>query len=248
MDARRRSTRVAQLPPRMPPVHMRPVRGRDALSLLVEHPQAELLAMALGNCSAQSLLSLELVSKRVRTSLRSAELEGVWAAHEPVQIEQHLGRFVNCLGKDNVNCSVPNNLDARGRYLRSRHATARLRDLIDHAKTRYKIKTGRDGAVDTVSDPSQVPPSLANWWRDAKEAMLRGADVQLRDNSGQTTLHWAVTLGDFKMVRELCKAGVEPTVRAKPLGPSRPGHRPVDVALPGSRIEDMLNEYRAIGD
>ena len=76
------------------------------------------------------------------------------------------------------------------------------------------------------------------------QAVLDGADVQLLDNSGQSMLHWAVTMGDFKMVRELCKAGLQPTERAKPRGPNSPGHRPVDIAISGSRIADMLREYR----
>jgi hypothetical protein len=250
MRARRRSPRVAELPPRMPPARMRPGRGRDALSLLVEYPQPELLAMALSNLDACSLLALELVSKTVGNSLHGAALDGVWAAHMPVQIEQHLGRPFNCLGMDNVNDLVANNLCARGRYLRSRAATARLRDVIDHAKTRYKIKTERNGAVETVAHPSHVPPPLASFWRDATDAMLRGADVELRDNAGQTTLHWAVTLCDVKMVRELCKAykkaGLQIDVRAKPLGPTRDGHRPVDIAIPSSHIESVLNEYRVL--
>ena len=79
---------------------------------------------------------------------------------------------------------------------------------------------------------------LQDWWADAKEAILRGADVDLRDNNGQTLLHWAVMLGDFKMVRELCKAGLS-TVAGNWAGKS-----PLYLALPGSRIADMLLEYK----
>ena len=247
MQARRRSARVSQLPPRIPPAHLRPSRGSDVLTLLIDYPQQEVLAIALGNCSAAALLSLELVSKRVRQALRAGALDDVWAEHIPMQVDQCLGVVGrNCLGSWHWSeiPVVPSNLAPRGQYLRSRHATIQLRRVVDGAKTTYKIKTSRNGAIDSLHHPSDAPDALYRWWQDVKLAVLGGADVQLSDSSGQTLLHWAVCLGDFKMARELCKAGLSPTARAKRLGPSSGlGHRPVDIALVGSRIEDLLNEW-----
>ena len=244
--AHRRSARVAELPPRMPPAHRRPPSGRDVLTLLIDFPQQELLAAALGHTATPALLSLELVSKRVRSALRVEALHDVWRAHMPMQLEQMLRRDRNCLGQEhrNANQSLASSLTARDHFLRSRRATQRLRHIVDSAKTEYKIKTGRNGAVDTCPNRSMAPESLYRWWEDVREATLDGADIQLRDNSGQTLLHWAVCLGDFKMAHELCKAGLSPTAGAKPHGPNRPGHRPVDIVIPGSRIEGLLNEFR----
>ena len=241
MQARRRSARVAELPPRIPPAHLRPSRGSDVLTLLIDYPQQEVLAMALGNCSAASLLSLELVSKRVRQALHAGALDDVWAAHVPMQLTQSGFHAFHEIGQ---NGPGPSDLAPRGQYLRSRHATIQLRHVVDGAKTKYKIKTGRNGAIESFAHPSRAPHALGRMWQDVILAVLSGADVQLSDNSGQTLLHWAVCLGDFKMARELCKAGLSPIARAKPLGPnSGLGHRPVDVAIAGSRIEDLLNEY-----
>ena len=247
MQARRRSARVSQLPPRIPPAHLRPSRGSDVLTLLIDYPQQEVLAIALGNCSAAALLSLELVSKRVRQALRAGALDDVWAEHIPMQVDQCLGVVGrNCLGSWHWSeiPVVPSNLAPRGQYLRSRHATIQLRRVVDGAKTTYKIKTSRNGALDSLHHPSAAPDALYRWWQDVKSAVLGGANLQLSDSSGQTLLHWAVCLGDFKMARELCKAGLSPTARAKRLGPSSGlGHRPVDIAIVGSRIEDLLNEW-----
>ena len=171
--------------------------------------------MACSHSYARTLMALELVNKALRDRLRSLALDGVWAAHVPRQVDQRLGQAVSCIGNPNVNESVPSTLAARGRYLRSRHATILLRE---HAKTRHSIQ------IDT-------------WWADAKDAILRGADVDLRDNNGQTLLHWAVMLGDFKMVRELCKAGLST------LDENLAGACPIDLALLESRIENMLSEY-----
>lgn len=223
MEARR-SRRVAAMPPK---------RGRDALTLLVDFPQPELFVLALTHVDARSLMALELVNKALRDIMRSTAVNGVWAAEMPRQVDQRLGQAVNCIGKPNVNESA-STLAARGRYLRSRHATMCLRDVFEHAKSHYKIK----GAVKTVVRHHMAHPSLQDWWADAKEAILRGADVDLRDNNGQTLLHWAVMLGDFKMVRELCKAGLS-TVAFNWAGKS-----PLYLALPGSRIADMLLEYK----
>ena len=212
-----------------------PSRGRDALTLLVEFPQPELFALALTQLEdVRSMMALELVNKALRDIMRSTALNGVWAAEMPRQVDQRLGQAVNCIGNPNVNESVPSTLAARGRYLRSRHATLRLRDVIDHAKSRYKIET----EVDTVERHHMAHPSLQTWWADAKDAILRGADIDLRDDRiDQTLLHWAVLLSDFKMVRELCKAGLSTFSR------NRAGDTPVDLAISGSRIADMLNEY-----
>ena len=241
MPARRRSVRVAEQPPRMPPAHKRPSRGRDVLTLLIDYPQQEVLAMALGNCSADSLLSLELVSKRVRQALCTGALDDVWAAHIPMHFAQSAGE-VWLMGQSGL---VPSTLAPRGQYLRSWRATVQLRRIVDGAKTTYKIKTGRNGAMDSIPHLSFAPSALCRWWQDVKESALGGANLQLSDNSGQSLLHWAVCLGDFKMALELCKAGLSPTARAKPLGPSSGlGHRPVDIAIADSRIENLLNEYR----
>ena len=116
--------------------------------------------------------------------------------------------------------------------------------MVDSAKTKYKIKTGRNGAIDSYPDPTSAPDALRRMWADVIQAVLSGADVQVTDNSGQTLLHWAVCLGDLIMARALCKAGLSPTARAKRLGPSSGlGHRPVDVAIVGSAMEKLLNEY-----
>ena len=230
--SRRQTRRVAAMPPK---------RGHDALTLLVEFPQPELFALALTHVDARSLMALELVNKALRDIMRSTALHGVWAAEMPLQVDQRLGQAVNCIGKPNVNESVPSTLAARGRYLRSRHATLRLRDVIDHAKSWYNINH-RDGTtstikVKTVERHHMAHPSLQRWWADAKDAILQGADVDLRDDNGQTLLHWAVKLGDFKMVRELCKAGLST------LQIDDDADRPIDLALPDSRIADMLSEY-----
>jgi hypothetical protein len=228
--SRRQTRRVAAMPPK---------RGHDALTLLVEFPQPELFALAVHHVDdPRSLLALELVNKALRDIMRSPALNGAWAAEMPRQIDQRLGQAVNCIGKPNVNESMPSTLAARGRYLRSRHATLRLRDVID-AKSRYGIETDRFGrdAVDTVERHHMAHPSLQHWWADAKDAILQGADVDLRDYNGQTLLHWAVKLGDFKMVRELCKAGLSA------LDGDVVAERPIDLALPDSRIADMLSEY-----
>ena len=226
MEARR-SRRVAGLPPGGPS------RGRDALTLLVEFPQPELFALALAHdVDTRSLMGLELVNKALRDIMRSTALNGVWAAEMPRQVDQRLGQAVNCIGKPNVNESVPSTLAARGRYLRSRHATLRLRDVIDATYDQDAF-----GAVDTVERHHMAHPSLQRWWADAKDAILQGADIDLRDDNGQTLLHWAVTLGDFKMVRELCKAGLST------LDGDDDAERPIDLALPDSRIADMLSEY-----
>ena len=37
--------RIAVLPPRLPPTHMRPRRSRDVLTLLIEYGEQELLAI-----------------------------------------------------------------------------------------------------------------------------------------------------------------------------------------------------------
>lgn len=243
------SRRVAELPSRnYSDTGGRPARGHDALTNLVSFPEAELLAMTLQHLDARSLLALELVSKGVRASLKGAALESVWDAHLPVQVDQKLGQFTNCIGKENENRTVPSNLDARSKYLRSRQATLRLRDVVDGAKKKYKIPTGRNGSVETTTHTSVAHPALVSWWRDVKEAILQGADAELRDNSEQTLLHWAVTLGDLKMARELLKAGGPTTylhahVRARPAGPHRHGARPLDLAIPGSRVHNMLLEY-----
>ena len=224
----------------MPPAHLRPSRGSDVLTFLIDYPQQEVLAMALGNCSVASLLSLELVSKRVRQALRAGALDDVWAAHIPMQVAHGMQEFHE-LGQ---NRPLPSDLAPHEQYLRSRHATIQMRHVVDGAKTTYKIKTGRNGAIDSLPHPSCAPYAVGRWWQDVKLAVLSGADVQLSDSSGQTLLHWAVCLGDFKMARELCKAGLSPTARAKRLGPSSGlGHRPVDIAIVGSRIEDLLNEW-----
>ena len=230
--ARRRSARVAELPQRVPPVHLRPQRGSDVLTFLIDYP--EVLAVALGNCSAASLLSLELVSKHVCQALRARELDDVWAAHIPMQVAKTM---------QECRCHIPNDMAPRGQYLRSRHATVRLRHVVDSAKTKYKIKTGRNGAIDSYPDPTSAPDALRRMWADVIQAVLSGADVQVTDNSGQTLLHWAVCLGDLIMTRKLCKAGLSPTARAKRLGPSSGlGHRPVDVAV-GSAMEKLFNEH-----
>lgn len=226
---RRRSARVAELPQRVPPVHLRPPRGSDVLTFLIDYP--EVLAVALGNCSAASLLSLELVSKDVCEALRARELDDVWAAHIPMQVAKTMQ-------------DVPNDMAPRGHYLRSRHATIQLRQVVDGAKTKYKIKTGRNGAIDSYSHLTCAPDALRRMWADVTFAVLSGADVQVSDNAGQTLLHWAVCLGDLYMARALCNAGLSPTARAKRLGPSSGlGHRPVDVAIVGSSMEKVLNEY-----
>ena len=221
--SRRQTRRVAAMPPR---------RGHDALTLLVEFPQPELFVLALTHVDVRSLLALELVNKALRDIMRSTALNGAWAAEMPRQVDQRLGQAVSCIGKPNVNESVPTTLAARGRYLRSRHATLLLRDDID-AMSRYET----DGAVDTVERLHMAHPTLQHWWADAKDAILQGADVDLRDNNGQTLLQWAVKLGDFKMVRELCKAGLST------LDGDVVAERPIDLALPDSRIADMLSEY-----
>ena len=220
--SRRQTRRVAAMPPK---------RGHDALTLLVEFPQPELFAMAVRQFDPRSLMALELVNKALRDIMRSTALNGAWAAEMPRQVDQRLGQAVNCIGKPNVNKSVPCTLAARGRYLRSRHATLRLRDVIDRDPSRGT------GAVDTVERHHMAHPSLQRWWADAKDAILQGADVDLRDDNGQTLLHWAVVLGDFKMVRELCKAGLSTLVF------DDGADRPIDLALPDSRIADMLSEY-----
>ena len=177
--------------------------------------------MALNHADARSLMALELVNKALRDRLRSPALDGVWAAHVPRQVDQRLGQAVSCIGKPNVNESVPSTLAARGRYLRSRHATILLRE---HAKTRHTIP------IDT-------------WWADAKDAILRGADIDLRDDRiDQTLLHWAVLLSDFKMVRELCKAGLSTFSR------NRAGDTPVDLAISGSRIAERVQDEQQQAD
>ena len=119
------------LPQRVPPVHLRPQRGSDVLTFLIDYP--EVLAVALGNCSAASLLSLELVSKHVCQALRARELDDVWAAHIPMQVAKTM---------QECRCHIPNDMAPRGQYLRSRHATVRLRRVVDSAKTKYKIRQG----------------------------------------------------------------------------------------------------------
>ena len=49
-------------------------------------------------------------------------------------------------------------------------------------------------------------------------------------------------LGSFKMVRELCKAGLSTYSR------NRAGETPVELAISGSRVADTLNEYRRRDD
>ena len=85
-------------------------------------------------------------------------------------------------------------------------------------------------------------PSLKTWWAAAKDAILRGADIDLRDDSRQTLLHWAVMLGSVKIARELCKAGLSTYSR------NRVGKTPIDLAISDSRVADTLNEYRRRDD
>ena len=198
--------------------------------------------MALDHVDAAAMVSLEQVSKSVAAGLRVEALDEVWAAHIPVQVRQCLGQSQNCLGHESPGrfgkqALLPANMDSRRQYLRSRDATIRLGRIVEGAKSKYKIRTARNGAVNTLEHYRDAPEALATWWADVKEAVLDGADVRLRDCSGQGLLHWAVTLGDFKMVRELCRAGLRPDARAKPHGPNRPGISPVDMAIFGSRIE-----------
>ena len=187
-------------------------------------------------------MALELVNKAVRDKLRDAVLDDVWAAHLPRQVDQRFGQGLDCIGKSNVNEDVPTTLAARGRYLRSRHATLRLRDVIGHAESRYNVETDRYGEVETVEDHRTAHPSLKTWWAAAKDAILRGADIDLCDDSRQTLLHWAVMLGSVKIARELCKAGLSTYSR------NRAGKTPIHLVISDSRVADTLNEYRRRDD
>ena len=233
----------------MPPARMRPVRDRDVLTFLIDHGEPDLLTTALGHCDVPTLLALELVSRRTRQAMHRSVLDKVWAKHIPLQVDQWLGTHRNCVQKEcfggrfNKNALVASNAAPRVLYLRSRHATIRLRHVVSSAKTEYKIRTGRNGAIDTLAHFKKAPDNLYSWWLDVREATFDGADIQLCDNSGQTLLHWAVCVGDFKMAHELCKKGLSPTARAKPSGPNGSGHRPVDIVIEGSRIEALLREY-----
>ena len=70
-----------------------------------------------------------------------------------------------------------------------------------------------------------------------------GADAFFRDSAGQTTLHWAVTMGDETLALKLLQLGLEPRARANRRGPNTPGIRPIDMAIDGSPIAHMLNTW-----
>ena len=205
-----------------------PSRGHDALTLLVEFPQPELSPGV--HRRPRSLLALELVNKSLRDILRSPAHNGAWAAEMPRQIDQRLGQAVNCIGKPNVNKSVPCTLAARGRYLRSRHATLRLRDLID-AKSRYNVETDRYGEVETVEDHRMAHPSLKTWWADARTPSCGRGRRSARQRPD------AAALGRCSATSRWCelKAGWSPSIQHPEC--------PTDLALADSRIEDMLFEY-----
>ena len=173
----------------MPPSHMRPQRDRDVLSLLIDHPQQELFVIALHHADAAAMLALPLVSKNVCAALRGDALNEVWAALLPLQVKQCLGQSINCLGQEFAEVStgwnrvflnatlLPANLDPRRQYLRSRAATMRLVSIVEGAKSKYKIKTARNGGIDTLEHHSHAPLPLAAWWADVKE--VRTSDGHL---------------------------------------------------------------------
>uniref|UniRef100_A0A7S0J812 Uncharacterized protein n=1 Tax=Calcidiscus leptoporus TaxID=127549 RepID=A0A7S0J812_9EUKA len=242
---RRRSHRVASTMPRpLPPRHARPARGRDVITLLMHYPQQELFEKALHFLAGdgEALLALGAVSRNVRTALQSEAVGDVWAACTPLHVSAPAS---NLLGGPRSS-SAPTT--PHSKFLQCWRATLRLRQVLEGAKSLYKIKTLRNGQVATCEHPGAAPDNLGRWWADARAAILSGADAQMCDGSGQTLLHWAACLGDAKVMLALLRVGLDPEARSKPHGPSTPGIRPVDIVISGSRCEDLLNEWRVPAD
>lgn len=187
--------------------------------------------MALEHLDGDDLVALALVSTAMTAILDDRTLRHIWSSRVPTHVSRV--RF---------HLAPPPPPAPRKAFQHCRRATLRLRRVVDTAKTEYKIKTGRNGSVDSCPCPAEAPEKMRIWWDDAKAAILDGADVALRDNSGQTLLHWAVCLGDFQVVAALLGVGLDPMARSKPLGPNTPGHRPYDIAISGSRIMNLLIE------
>ena len=200
------------------------------LSLLLAFPEIELVLIALRSLDGQSLVALSLTCKNCHEFLRGEQLAQLWSARVP----NHIRPLPNHLPK------VPREL-----FLCCRRATVRMGQLISvQALKRYKVKRRSDGSVDTCETLADAPPALARWWADVRALLVSGADATYRDSSGQTALHWAVTMGDEAMVLKLLQLGLEPRARANRVrGPNTPGARPVDLAVEGSVIAHMLNMW-----
>ena len=157
----RRSRRAAARPPK---------RGHDALTLLVEFPQPELSCWRSLTSTAVAVAWSSLVSRHHR---RTAI--GVWAAEMPRQVDQRLGKAVNCISKP---CSTGRCRARwrRGRYLRSRHATLRLRDVIDGDRVAVRAPWTRSSAT-------MAHPPCRGGGR--TQGHLQGADVDLRDDNAR---------------------------------------------------------------